>query len=328
MKLTTGLNPYGLTYYLGIQAMGTPRANPTGGVGLEGFIALTEELGGKAIELWEGWLKPMSETELAALKARLDGLGWKRVLSSGLQHGDVEFLIKTAKALDAENIRFALTPILCGNRAAAGQKWYELVADVRKKLELYAPMAEAAGVTLLIENHQDFTSRELVGFCDEFGPAVRIVFDMANTFPVGESPLDFTRVIAPYVRHCHAKDYRAVMEPDGFRLVRCPSGDGCVPFKEMFDILAQHNDEMVACIEIGALDDRHVKLFTPEWWHGYAPKEAESLAACLLALQKNRFEPGEDYRTPWQRNADHELVEYELGQYRKSAANLKALGLM
>jgi len=327
MKLTTGLNPYGLTYYLGIQAMGTPRANPKG-VGLEGFIALTEELGGKAIELWEGWLKPMSETELAALKTRLDGLGWKRVLSSGLQHGDVDFLIKTAKALDAQNIRFALTPILCGDRAAAGQKWYDLIADVRAKLERYAPMAEAAGVTLLIENHQDFTSRELVGFCDEFGPAVRIVFDMANTFPVAESPLDFTRVIAPYVRHCHVKDYRAVMEPDGFRLVRCPSGDGCVPHKEMFDILAQHNDEMVACIEIGALDDRHVKLFTPEWWHGYAPKEAEALAACLLALQKNRFEPGEDYRTPWQRNADHELVEYELGQYRKSAANLKALGLM
>ena len=44
MKLTTGLNPYGLTYYLGIQAMGTPRANPNG-AGLEGFIKLTEELG-------------------------------------------------------------------------------------------------------------------------------------------------------------------------------------------------------------------------------------------------------------------------------------------
>ncbi len=43
---------------------------------------------------------------------------------------------------------------------------------------------------------------------------------MANTFPVAESPLDFTRAIAPYVRHCHVKDYRAVIEPDGFRLVR------------------------------------------------------------------------------------------------------------
>ena len=325
MKLTTGLNPYGLTYYLGLQGAGTPRHNPNG-AGLEGFIKLTEELGGKAIELWEGWFKEMSDADLAALKTRLDTLGWKRVLSSGLQHGDMDLLIRCAKALDAKFIRVALTPILCGNRAAAGQQWHDLVASTHQKLEAVVPKLEAANVTLLIENHQDFTSRELVGLCDEYGEHVRIVFDMANTFPVAESPLDFARVIAPYVRHF--KDYRAVIEADGFRLVRCPSGDGCVPHKEMFDILAQHNDEMIACIEIGALDDRHVKLYTPEWWHGYAPKQAEELAACLLAVQKNRFEPGEEWRTPWQRNADHELIDYELGQYRKSAANLKAQGLM
>ena len=328
MKLTTGLNPYGLTYYLGIQALGTPRANPTGGAGLEGFIKVTEELGGKAIELWEGWLKPMSDAELAALRARLDQLGWKRVLSSGLQHGDVDFLIRAAKALGATYIRFALTPILCGDRAAAGPRWFELLASVREKLERYAPMAEAAGVVLLIENHQDFTSRELVGFCDEFGPAVRIVFDMANTFPVAESPLDFARVIAPYVRHCHLKDYRVQFTDEGIRLVRCPSGDGCVPFKEMFEILGQHNDEMIACIEIGALEARHVKLLTPAWWHGYPPKPAEELAACLLAARRNRIPDDAEWRTPWERNADHELVDYELGQYRRSAENLKALGLM
>lgn len=327
MKLTTGLNPYGLTYYLGLQGMGTPRHNPNG-TGLEGFIALTEELGGKAIELWEGWFKDMGEAELAALKARLDAKGWKRVLSSGLQHCDIDLLMRCATALDARYVRLALTPILCGDRAAAGQGWHDLVRSVNEKLEAFVPKAEAAGVVLLIENHQDFTSRELVGLCEEYGPHVRIVFDMANTFPVAESPLDFARVIAPYVRHCHVKDYRAVIEADGFRLVRCPSGDGCVPHKQMFDILAEHNDEMIACIEIGALEDRYVKLYRPEWWHGYAPKPAEELAACLLAVQKNRFEPGEEWRTPWQRNADHELIDYELGQYRKSAANLKAQGLM
>ena len=209
MKLTTGLNPYGLTYYLGLQGSGTPRHNPDG-VGLEGFIKLTEELGGKAIELWEGWLKDKSDAELAALKQRLDGLGWKRIVSSGLQHGDMDMLIHAATALDARYIRVALTPILCGDRAAAGQKWHDLVASVHEKLEAAVPKLTAAGVVLLIENHQDFTSRELVNFCDEYGPNVRIVFDMANTFPVGESPLDFTRVIAPYVRHCHVKDYRAV----------------------------------------------------------------------------------------------------------------------
>ena len=327
MQLTTGLNPYGLTYYLGLQGMGTPRHNPHG-KGLEGFIALTEELGGKAIELWEGWFKEMSDADLAALRGRLDRLGWKRVLSSGLQNCDIDLLLRCARALDARYVRLTLTPILCGDRSAAGQRWHDLVHSVNEKLEAYAPLAEAAGVVLLIENHQDFTSRELVGFCEEYGPSVRIVFDMANTFPVAESPLDFTRVIAPYVRHCHVKDYWVQFTPEGFRLIRCPSGDGCVPHKQMFDILAQHNDEMIACIEIGALEARHVRLFTPDWWHGYAPKPAEELAACLLAAQRNRLHEDAEWRTPWERSADHELIEYELAQYRKSAANLKALGLM
>ena len=327
MQLTTGLNPYGLTYYLGIQGLGTPRHNPAG-VGLEGFISLTEELGGKAIELWEGWLTSMSDAELAALRQRLDALGWKRVLSSGLQHGDIDLLLHCAKALGAPYIRFALTPILCGDRAAAGRHWYELVASVNERLERYAPMAEAAGVVLLIENHQDFTSRELVALCDEYGPAVRIVFDTANTFPVGESPLDFTRVVAPYVRHVHAKDYNVQFTDEGIRLVRCPTGDGAVPFTELFAILAEHNSEMTACIEIGALEARHVRLLTPAWWHGYAPREAETLAACLLAARRNRLPDDADWRTPWERGADHELIDYELQQYRRSAANLKALGLM
>ena len=43
MKLRTGLNPYGLSYHLGLHARGTPRANPKA-VGLEGFIALATEL--------------------------------------------------------------------------------------------------------------------------------------------------------------------------------------------------------------------------------------------------------------------------------------------
>ncbi len=43
-QLTTGLNPYGLTYLLGLQGAGTPRANPEG-TGLDGFIEVAIELG-------------------------------------------------------------------------------------------------------------------------------------------------------------------------------------------------------------------------------------------------------------------------------------------
>jgi sugar phosphate isomerase/epimerase len=327
LKVTMGLNPYGITYYLGIQAIGTPRANPRG-AGLDGFLNLAVELGGRAVELWEGWLKPLDDAGLAALRRRLESMGLVPIISSGLHNGDVDLCIRWAKALGADRMRFALTPILRGERALDFARWDELVKSTRQKLASAAPKAAAEGLIICIENHQDFTSRELADFCEEFGPSVRIVYDTANSFPVAEAPLDFTRVVAPYVRYVHAKDYTVQMTTEGFRLVRCPSGDGAVPFRELFAILAEHHDDMLAAIEIGALEARHVKLFTPDWWQGYAPRQAEELAACLLAAQRNRLAETDEWRTPWEREADHELIEYELRQVRRSAENLKALGLM
>ena len=51
-------------------------------------------------------------------------------------------------------------------------------------------------------------------------------------------------------------------------------------------------------------------------------------SACLKAARRNRLADDADYRTPWERGADGELVQYELDMIRRSAANMKALGLM
>ncbi len=327
MKIRAGLNPYGLTYTLGLQGRGTDRENPDGR-GLEGFIDLAVELNSQAIEIWEGWLTPLSDDELKALKQKLDGLGLTSIMSSGLQTCDFDTLVRLAKALDSKLIRLALTPILCGDRAAAGDRWYDLINAVRSKLAAYAPVAEANGLTIVIENHQDFTSRELVGWCDEFGPAVRVVYDTGNSFPVAEAPLDFTRVIAPYVRHVHLKDYNVQWTDEGLRLVRCAIGDGAVPFRELFEILADHQPDLTCVLEPGALEARHVRLFTPGWWKGYAPKQAEELAACLLAARTSRLPDDADWQTPWEKGEDDRLVEYEMAMIRKSVANMKQLGIM
>lgn len=325
--LRVGLNPYGLTWVLGLQGRGTPRHNPNGR-GLEGFLAIAEELGAEVIEIFDPWLAELSDDALLGLRERLAARGMIPVVSSGIgMMGPLDSALRSARLLGARTIRLGLSTVLCGDRAALGDGWPELVARIRAVLAEWGPRVDDLGACFAIENHQDFTSAELVGFCRETR-GVGITFDTGNSFPVAEAPLDFARVVAPHVRHVHLKDYRVQFTAEGFRLVRCAIGDGAVPFPELLAILQAHAPELTAVLEPGALEARHVRLFTPGWWHGYPPRTAAELAACLLAAQRNKLAEDADHRTPWERGRDDELEAYELAMIRRSAATMRALGIM
>jgi sugar phosphate isomerase/epimerase len=305
-----GLNPYGLAYTLGLQ--GDP------GSGLDGFLEIADEIGARVVELHAPWLDGL---DLAALAERLGDR--VPVVSCGLDGGD-DAALDAAVALGARIVRMPLSRVLQGDRHAAD--WPVLVAGVRERLARLAPRAAAAGLSLAIENHQDFTSAELLAFCEEAGDAVGITLDTGNAFPVAEAPLDFARTVAPRVRHVHLKDYRVQFTAEGYRLVRCAIGDGAVPFGELLEILGH---DLTASLEPGARAARHIRLFTEAWWQGYPPVDARQLAAALRAAQVNRLGDDEDFRTPWERGVTgEELIRYERDMMRRSAANVRALGLM
>jgi len=320
-----GLNPYGLTYHLGLQGADGPRANPQG-AGLEGFIAIAAELHASVLEIYDPWLRALSDDELRRLRDRLASLGMIPIVSSGLTMGPYESALRSARLLDAKVIRHGLTTVLCGDRHALGDNWRELVAHVRAELADRGPRAADEGRVLAVENHQDLGSDELVEFCETIR-GLGVCLDTGNAFPVAEAPLDFARRVAPHVRHVHLKDYRAQFTDEGYRLVRCAIGEGAVPFAPVLDLLAGQGRKLNAVLEPGALEARHVRFLRPEWWRFYAPKSAPALAACLAAARVNRLADDADYRTPWERGEDAAIVDYELTMIRRSAVNMRALGL-
>ena len=322
-RIRFGLNPYGLTYHLGLQGAGGPRANPKG-VGLAGYLALADSLGAEAVEIFNPWLEALDDGELADLADRLRENGVTPIVSAGLTMGSFDAALRSARALGATVIRFGLTSVLCGDRAALGGGWHGLVDSVRARLAELGPRAADEGRVLAIENHQDFGSEELAGFC-ESTPGIAVTIDLGNTFPVAEAPLAFARRIAPHVRHVHLKDYRIQFTDEGYRLVRCAIGDGAAPIAAMLDVIAQSGGAFSAVLEPGALEARHVRFLKPEWWTHYPPKRADEFAACLAAARVNRLPDDADFRTPWERGADAELVGYELAMIRRSAANMRAL---
>ncbi|MCS7060478.1 MAG: sugar phosphate isomerase/epimerase [Anaerolineae bacterium] len=324
--LRIGLNPYGLTYTLGLQGIGTPRANPTPG-GMPAFLALAEELNVRAIELDLDMLRALEKDEVAALRDRLRAREMTPVISASL--ADAEIALGWAAQLGVSVIRVGLTPVLCGDRAELGVGWFEMTANVRQSLSRLGPMAAARDLTLAIEDHQDFTSAELIEFCETCGPGIGICLDTANPLSVGEEPVAFASAVAPYLRHVHLKDYWVQWTDEGYRLIRCPVGDGVIPFHVILPILTAHQPELTASIEIGALHARHIRLLTAKWWHGYAERPARDLAVALSAARIGRLPESAEWRTPWELGADRQtLIDYEIGQVRKSAANLRAMGWM
>jgi len=232
--------------------------------------------------------------------------------------------VRCARLLGAPFVRVGLSPVLEGARAAWGDRWEEIVRHVSATLRREAPRAANAGVAIVIENHQDFGSEELLAMCDAAGPNVGIVLDTGNPFAVGEDPVAFARRASRRIRHVHLKDYRAQFTEQGVRLVRCAIGDGAVPFQEIETVLGESHDALTASLEPGALNARHIRLFTPDWWRGYPPRDASELATALGRLRATRLPDAEPYETPWERGAPpQEIVDYEMAQVRRSAANMR-----
>ncbi len=322
-----GLNPYGLTYTLGLQGLGTSRANPRP-AGLDGFIDIVRAAGARSIELDWRWLTPMSAGDLARLRDKIAGLIPICSFWLAQQPGEtLEQGVRCAAALGAPILRLHLTPVVEGARAAWGPRWQDLVAHGRATLKREAPRAADAGLVLAIENHQDFGSEELVAIVEEAGENVGIVLDTGNPFAVGEDPVAFARRAGHRIRHVHLKDYTAQFTGEGYRLVRCAIGDGCVPFGAIAAVLEEHSPSLTASLEPGALDVRHIRLFTPDWWNGYPPRAASELGVALGTLHHNQLDAGADYRTPWERGAPGpEIMAYEMAQIDRSVENMRIMG--
>ena len=324
-----GLNPYGLTYTLGLQGLGTARVNPRP-AGLDGFIDIVRGAGARCIELDWRWLTPMSAGGLARLRDKVAGLTPICSFWLAQQPGEtLEDGVRCAAALGAPILRVHLTPVVEGARSAWGPRWADLVAHGRATVKREASRVADAGLILAIENHQDFGSEELVSIAEEAGDHVGIVLDTGNPFAVGEDPVAFAQRAGHRIRHVHLKDYTAQFTDQGYRLVRCAVGDGCVPFQAIADVLEAHSPSLTASIEPGALEARHIRLFTPEWWTGYPPRAASELGVALGRLRHNQLDAGADYRTPWEREAPGpDIVDYEMAQIRRSVENMRMMGWM
>jgi sugar phosphate isomerase/epimerase len=124
----------------------------------------------------------------------------------------------------------------------------EVLKRVVDGFQQMAGVAKAAGVTVLIESHGDFThSADLETILTRVGSdAFALLWDAHHTFVAGkEAPADTWKALGRYVRHTHLKD--SVPQGDDRRYVL--TGTGQVPVKEQAKVLAAGGYKGYYCFE-------------------------------------------------------------------------------
>ena len=215
---------------------------------------------------------------------------------------------------------------LGGDRRDMAGRWQTFLAHVLASLTTATKAAEQAGVTLAVENHQDLASEELLMLCETIdSPHFGITLDTGNPLGTGEEPIDYFRRVAPHVKNVHLKDYRIWTTDAGYRLVRCPLGQGVIDFPALLAILDSAVPGVSMAIELGAHEARHVRILADDFWPEYPARSAAQLAATVRFVQAEARTAG-DWRTPFERGESAEsIVAYEQRELIASVAYVDAL---
>ncbi len=226
--------------------------------------------------------------------------------------------------LGAETVRTVVGGAkIGGDRRPLAGRWQPFLQNVLTHLKEATATAEKAGVNLAVENHQDLASEELLWLCESIGSTrFGITLDAGNPLATAEEPLDYFQRVAPYVKNVHLKDYCIYLSEEGYRLVRCPLGQGVIDFPALFTILATSCPNVTMSIELAALEARHIRVLADDYWPDYPPRSAAQLARVLRFVQANA-KPVGDWRTPFERGESaKDIIAYEQQQLAASLAYL------
>lgn len=123
----------------------------------------------------------------------------------------------------------------------------EHLDQLAANLRVAATIAEDQGMVIGIENHCDFTGKELATVLQEVeSPAIRAALDTGNSFTVFCDPLDDLAALAPLTVTTHLKDMKIVPFKEEIRLA--PNEDR-VPFLAVGCALGQGHVDVVTTVQ-------------------------------------------------------------------------------
>lgn len=185
---------------------------------------------------------------------------------------------------------------MANDRLGAGQV-PRLRDETVRVLRSVAPQAEAAGITIAVENHGmgDLLAGELRDVIEAVSSAhVRVCLDTGNPVYAAEDAVYATEVLAPYTVSTHLRDTRAWLSPAGAMVQWAPAGRGTVDLQRIVDILADTVPDIAIDLEvITGVGPKEIPFLDPEsdFWCMYPDMNASAFARFLVFAGQGTPDP-------------------------------------
>ena len=162
------------------------------------------------------------------LREHLTGLGFSlEIDTSGTDPAHMTEMLEVAHRMGATSLR-----TYTRHRGTIR----EMMERTQRDLAECVALAELLGVTVVLENHEDFIGPELAEIVSGIDhPNLRILYDYGNSQMVLEDPETALGAVLPYVHSVHVKDHVLIRsEPEGELLVAgVPVGEGFLPIERL-----------------------------------------------------------------------------------------------
>ena len=215
------------------------------------FLVHTAELGLDGVMAETGYIE--KEAEHAGIRELLKKYGlFCEIGGWGCSFPALESQLKLAQKLGSRVLRTAI--LGSGRFRHTPQERKQILRNAIKNLGRIMPEAEKSGISIAIENHQDFTARELLSVVKEIeSPCCGICFDTGNSIPILQDPYRECRLLAPYVKTVHLKDFNIAdteHELSGARLYGTALGDGILDLPQQMRTIYRAAPEANWIIEL------------------------------------------------------------------------------
>ena len=223
------------------------------------FINRAVELEVDGVSLESCFFESLEPDYLTMIKEECDKHNLERVLAwghpDGLEAGanedawrEMNELIPRVQYMGTNVMRIVASSLMFYHEPHEPQ-----IDALVKMLKESVKIAEDNGVILAIENHIDYTSREILQILDRVSSDnLKVNFDTGNTLRVMEDPVEAAKRLAPYTVATHTKDLdacRFVRPEEWYFFSSVPVGTGLIDMRGVAEALKDGGYDGVLAVE-------------------------------------------------------------------------------